>query len=62
MEIRCANSGKLFTLSEHETALRKKFGFGDGSPKISPRERFKYLGAFWPMWALQIRHTNKLAE
>lgn len=62
MENVCKISGEKFMVSEHEIELRKKFGFGESLPAISPRERFKQLGAFWPMWALHKRECDKTGK
>ncbi len=59
METTCSNSGEKFTVSDHEMALREKFGFGDSYPNTSPRERFKYIGAFWPQWGLHRRKCDR---
>ncbi|MBT6068723.1 hypothetical protein HOG48_03135 [Candidatus Peregrinibacteria bacterium] len=35
MGIICSVSGEKFTISDHEMALREKFGFGDSFPEMS---------------------------
>ncbi len=62
MEKICGISGKSFAISEHEMSLREKFGFGETLPTVCPRERFKQLGAFWPMWALHKRTCDKTGK
>jgi hypothetical protein len=47
--------------SQHEQELRQKFGL-TASPTDTPVDRFKHLGAFWPMWNLHQRkcgHSGK---
>lgn len=58
----CDISGKNFTVSDHEIQLRKKFGFGEGLPRMSPKHRFQYLGAFWPHWNLHKRKCDKTGQ
>ncbi|MFA5792281.1 MAG: hypothetical protein WC897_00225 [Candidatus Gracilibacteria bacterium] len=48
-----------FSVSDHEKELRKKFGFGEVVPKLSAKERFQYLGAFWPHWNLHKRKCDR---
>jgi len=49
-------------ISPHEKALRKKFDFGDTLPKMSPKQRFQYLGAFWPHWNLYKRTCDRTGQ
>ncbi|MFA6917404.1 MAG: hypothetical protein WC285_01025 [Candidatus Gracilibacteria bacterium] len=58
----CSISGRKFQISEHEMELRKKFGFGNSLPKMSPKSRFQYLGAFWPHWNLHKRKCDKTGK
>ncbi|MCX6733291.1 MAG: hypothetical protein NTX63_00590 [Candidatus Peregrinibacteria bacterium] len=62
MKVICEISGRPFEVSGHEMSLREKFGFGDGAPKILPKYRFQYLGAFWPQWNLHKRKCDKTGE
>lgn len=62
MEVKCQISGRNFEVSEHEMELRKKFGFGDSLPKVSPKYRFQNLGAFWPHWNFHKRKCDKTGE
>lgn len=59
MKVKCEISGRDFEVSRHEIELRKKFGFGDTLPKVLPKYRFQYLGAFWPHWNLHKRKCDK---
>ena len=52
----------IFEVSLHEMALRKKFGFETVLPKMTPKERFSYLGAFWPQWNLHKRKCDKTGK
>ena len=61
MQSKCVVSGKTFTVSEHEVALRKKFGFDD-VPNMLPKYRFQYLGAFWPQWNFHKRKCDKTGQ
>jgi hypothetical protein len=58
----CNISGLPFKVSEHEKALREKFGFGDTSPSVLPKYRFQYLGAFWPQWNLYKRKCDRTGQ
>ncbi|MBI4975325.1 hypothetical protein HZC20_01480 [Candidatus Peregrinibacteria bacterium] len=62
MEVKCEISGRSFEVSKHEMVLRKKFGFGDSLPKVLPKYRFQYLGAFWPQWNLHKRKCDKTGK
>lgn len=62
MKAKCSISGKEFEVSEHERALRAKFGFSKTLPKVLPKYRFQYLGAFWPQWNLHKRKCDKTGE
>ena len=48
-------------ISPHEQSLRKKFGL-KSEPKNKPVDRFKQLGAFWPMWNLHQRKCDKTGK
>lgn len=58
----CEISGKAFTVSEHEESLRDKFGFGNTLPKLSPKYRFRHLGAFWPHWNFYKRKCDRTGK
>jgi len=62
MDVKCEISGRGFEVSDHEMRLREKFGFGDSFPKILPKYRFQYLGAFWPQWNLHKRKCDKTGQ
>jgi hypothetical protein len=62
MRTKCVVSGKMFEVSEHEIELRKKFEFGDTLPRMDPKYRFQYLGAFWPHWNLHKRKCDKTGK
>lgn len=55
----CQISNRQFTVSEHEIALREKFGFKDVLPQFHPDYRFREVGAFWPHWNLHKRKSDK---
>lgn len=62
MQAKCVVSGEMFDVSAHEVELRRKFGFGDSLPKMKPKHRFQYLGAFWPHWNLHKRKCDKTGQ
>lgn len=62
MDAKCAISGQTFQVSDHEMKLREKFGFGDSLPKVLPKYRFQYLGAFYHQWNLHKRKCDKTGE
>ncbi len=52
----------MFSTSSHEIELRKKFGFEHILPEVSPKDRFQYLGAFWPQWNLYKRKCDRTGQ
>lgn len=54
----CQISWEMFVVSDHEIALRKKFGFED-LPLWKPKYRLQQLGAFYPNWGLYKRKCDK---
>jgi len=62
MDARCKLSGKSFSVSAHEQELREKFGCGETLPTVSPKYRFRELGAFWPHWNLHKRTCDKTGK
>ena len=61
MEIRCPMTGKTFTPSEQEMALRKKLGI-EGSPEYYPAFSFLQLTAFWQHFALHKRIDDRTGK
>jgi hypothetical protein len=53
----CILSEEEFEISKAEKDLRLQFGFED-LPKISPKARFRELGAFWQHWNLHKRKSD----
>lgn len=52
-------------ISELEKQLRKKFGVDDGTGDLrnaSAKEKFQYLGAFWPQWNLHKRKCDRTGK
>lgn len=58
----CSISGKPFQVSAHEKQLRDRFGFGNIPPKISPKYRLQYVGAFWHHWNLHKRKCDRTGK
>lgn len=57
----CTKTGQLFTVSDEEMALRRKFGI-ESEPDTSPAYRFMLLGAFWQHWHLYERTCDKTGK
>ncbi|OGJ70137.1 hypothetical protein A3G69_00050, partial [Candidatus Peribacteria bacterium RIFCSPLOWO2_12_FULL_53_10] len=57
----CSVSGKTFTVSEQEMALRKKLNV-EGTPDLHPVVRMQLLGAFWQHWALHKRTCDSTGK
>lgn len=57
----CPITGKTFTVSEREMALRRKMGI-EGEPDWHPIARWQLLGAFWQHWALHKRKCDKTGK
>lgn len=57
----CPVTGKTFSVSAAEMALRKKLGI-EGEPEFHPVFRFQLLGAFWQHWALHKRKCDRTGK
>ncbi|MDD5074716.1 MAG: hypothetical protein PHO54_02450 [Candidatus Peribacteraceae bacterium] len=57
----CPVTGRTFTVSPAEMALRKKLGV-EGEPELHPIARWQILGAFWQHWALHKRKCDKTGK
>ncbi len=57
----CPVTGKTFTVSGKEMALRKKLGV-EGEPEWHPVARWQLLGAFWQHWALHKRKCGRTGK
>ncbi|MDD5469666.1 MAG: hypothetical protein PHO92_02600 [Candidatus Peribacteraceae bacterium] len=57
----CPLTGRTFSVSAAEMALRKKLGV-EGEPELHPVARWQLLGAFWQHWALHKRTCDKTGK
>jgi hypothetical protein len=48
----------IMEVSHHQSQLRNRFGLPP-EPTDTPVDRFKHLGAFWPMWNLHQRKCDR---
>lgn len=58
----CTISGLPFVISDHELHLRKLHGLEESLPEISPKYRFRAIGAFWPQWNLYQRKCDRTGK
>ncbi len=57
----CPLTGRTFTISPAEMALREKLGV-EGEPVLHPIARWQILAAFWQHWALHKRRCDKTGK
>lgn len=61
MQRKCSATGRTFSVTDQELALRKKLGI-DGEPLLHPLIRWQILGAFWQHWALHKRKCDRTGK